>query len=111
MYYFGQSNSWVYWNSFPEVFAKTPPSSEPDNLKELIQLGGCSQEEAETIAEALENAVYDNRLKDFSVIEGGVELHQPSKEFFKEFLELLEELNYSYEISKTSGELLEILWS
>jgi len=110
MYYFGQPSSWMYWNSFPEVFAQTPPSSEPDNIKELIQLGGCSQAEAEAIAETLENAVDDNQLKEFSVIEGGVELYQPSEEFLKQFKKLLEDLNYSYEVLETSEGLLEILW-
>ena len=100
---------WFYWNSFPEMFIKVPQSPEPDNVKKLIELGGCSQDEAEAIAETLEDAIHHSCLREFSVIEGGVELYQPTEEFLKEFRKLLEELDYSYETVKVPGRQI-ILW-
>ena len=101
---------WFYWNSIPETFIKVPQSPEPDNVKKLIELGGCSQDEAEAIAETLEDAIHHSYLREFSVIEGGVELHKPSEKFIKEFKKLLEKLDYSYEILETSEGWLEVLW-
>jgi hypothetical protein len=100
---------WFYWNSFPEMFIKVPQSPEPDNVKKLIELGGCSQDEAEAIAETLEDAIHHSCLREFSVIEGGVELYQPTEEFLKEFRKLLKELDYSYETVKVPGRQI-ILW-
>ena len=100
---------WFYWNSFPETFIKVPQSPEPDNVKKLIELGGCSQDEAEAIAETLEDAIHHSCLREFSVIEGGVELYQPTEEFLREFRKLLKELDYSYETVKVPGRQI-ILW-
>ena len=72
---------WFYWNSFPEMFIKVPQSPEPDNVKKLIELGGCSQDEAEAIAETLEDAIHHSYLREFSVIEGGVNYTSPQKSF------------------------------
>ncbi|WP_459894334.1 hypothetical protein [Desulfurobacterium crinifex] len=46
------------------------------------------------------NVIHHNHLREFSVIEDEVELHQPTEEFLKEFRKILEELNYSYETVK-----------
>jgi len=55
------------------------------------------------------NAIHHNRLREFLVIEGEVELHQPTGEFLKEFRKLLEELDYSYETVKAPERQI-ILW-
>jgi len=102
---------WIYWNSFPEVFATVPTSEDTDTVKELVELGGCSEWEAEAIAEVLEEAIQNGQLKEYNIIEGGVELYSPSKQFLESFQKVLKELNYSYELVKVKApNRYDVIW-
>ncbi len=85
------------WNGAPEYIG-APVRQEEDTVEELIKDGGCSKDEAEEIASALDEGIANYELLDYNVIEGGVELIEPTPQFMQIFIQLLKELNYSFEI-------------
>jgi len=86
-----------YWNGCPEAFAKVPLGEEVDVVEQLVELAGCSIEEAEAIATALEEGLYSGSLQEYNVFEGGIEIVSPSEKFLEELFRLFKELRYEVE--------------
>ena len=84
------------WNGAPEYIG-APVRQEEDTVEQLIN-GGCSKDEAEEIASALDEGIANDELLDYNVIEGGVELIEPTPQFIETFIQLLKELDYSFEV-------------
>jgi len=85
------------WNGAPEYIG-APVRQEEDTVEELIKDGGCSKDEAEAISSALDEGIAAGELVDYNVMERGVELIEPTPQFMQIFIQLLKELNYSFEI-------------
>jgi len=97
-------SEWWLWNGCPEALAKEPPGEEDNIVEQLVKLAGCSTDEAEAIASALDEALYNESLNGYDVIEGGVVLYHPTMKFLEEFEKLLKELHYEFEKSEEKSE-------
>lgn len=85
------------WNGAPEYIG-APVRQEEDTVEQLIKDGGCSKDEAEEIASALDEGIAVDELLDYNVIDEGVELIEPTPSFVDKFIQLLKELDYEFEI-------------